>query len=71
MRALEAPGVQGTRNWLRIPAYRVEPQADGSTRVVIHDLRYDWEGTGGLGTRTVTLPPDPSDVANVRVDVTR
>lgn len=54
--ALRAPHVQGTRQWLRIPNFRVEMAEDGSHRVVIYDLRYDYEGADGLGTRTVTLP---------------
>jgi hypothetical protein len=39
--------------------------------VVIHDLRYDWEGTGGLGTRVVSLPADPLDAMKIRVSPLR
>lgn len=54
--ALEAPHVQGTQNWLRVPNFRIERGEEGIARVVIYDLRYDLEGSGGLGTRVVEIP---------------
>ncbi|MEX2573908.1 MAG: metal-dependent hydrolase [Balneolaceae bacterium] len=37
--ALESPEIRGFRNWMRFPAYEVQPLEDG-WRVIIRDLRY-------------------------------
>lgn len=52
--ALEAPEVQGLRNWLRLPDYVVTREPEGWT-VLIRDLRYAREETRGFATATVRL----------------
>lgn len=55
--ALEAPEVQGMRNWLRFPYYETRETSDG-WRVFIRDLRYiqpEDETSPGIGLTIVDL----------------
>lgn len=58
--ALQAPGVQGLRGWIRFPAYEVRPLDDG-WRVFIRDLRFvypEQESSPGIGMAVVDLDDD-------------
>jgi len=55
--ALNSPGLQGFRNWMRFPAYEVRRLDDG-WRVFIRDLRYvhpNQEASPGIGMAVVDL----------------
>lgn len=52
--ALNSPGIQGMRRWLRFPSYEVETIGD-IYRVIIHDLRYSRMQRTGIGTAVVEL----------------
>lgn len=55
--ALAAPQVRGLNNWKRLPAYRVQPTADGY-RVSISDVRFARRAGSGLGAAVVELDRD-------------
>lgn len=65
--ALSSPDIRGFRNWMRFPAYEVEPLDDG-WKVVIRDLRYvhpEQEVDVGIGMVVVELD-DELQVRSVR-----
>ncbi len=47
--ALEAPGVQGVRGWLRFPSYEVRALRTGGYRVFIRDARFAIGSRPGFG----------------------
>lgn len=55
--ALAAPQVRGLNSWKRLPAYRVQPTADGY-RVSISDVRFARRVGSGLGAAVVELDRD-------------
>ena len=55
--ALAAPQVRGLNSWKRLPAYRVQPTADGY-RVSISDVRFARRAGSGLGAAVVELDRD-------------
>jgi inner membrane protein len=50
--ALTAPGVQGTRRWLRFPSYEVQRRRDGY-RVFVRDARFSIGNRPGFGVVAV------------------
>ena len=61
--ALNAPRVQGLREWLRFPTYQVERLPDGY-RVGIRDVRFARLPAGGFGSAVVRLDKNLSPVAD-------
>ncbi len=47
--ALDAPTVQGVRQWLRFPSYEVVARQDGGVRVIIRDARFAIGNRPGFG----------------------
>lgn len=47
--ALEAPSVQGVRQWLRFPSYEVVARQGGAVRVIIRDARFAIGNRPGFG----------------------
>jgi len=53
--AFGAAGLEGLRNWSRLPAFDAEPLPAGGWTVRIRDVRYPGFGGRGPGAATVTL----------------
>jgi inner membrane protein len=49
----------GLRNWLRYPAFRVEPRPDGGFTVRVWDLRYVWPGESSRGIGAAVIEVEP------------
>jgi inner membrane protein len=62
--ALDAPGIQGVRHWLRFPSYEVLPRPGGAYRVYIRDARFAVGNRPGFGiVATVDLDAQLRPVA--------
>ncbi len=47
--ALDAPGIQGVRRWLRFPSYQVTRRPDGTYQVIVRDARFAVGNRAGFG----------------------